>query len=69
MIAVSGEAAEGPGSYRDRVVRYGDTTSEGMREKARWVLAEQDGALLRPLDRVEPAHAFLPRPALPSPLL
>ena len=42
VIAGSGEAAEGPGSYRDRVVRYGDTTSEGMREKARWVLAEQE---------------------------
>ena len=42
VIAGSGEAAEGPGSYRDRVVRYGDTTPEGMREKARWVLAEQE---------------------------
>ena len=42
VIAGSGEAAEGPGSYRERTVCYGDTSREGLREKARWVLAEQE---------------------------
>jgi hypothetical protein len=42
VIAGSGEAAEGPGSYRERIIRYGDTSPVGMREKARWVLAEQE---------------------------
>ena len=42
ITAGSGEAAEGPGSYRERIVRYGDTSPAGMREKARWVLAEQE---------------------------
>ena len=40
--AGSGEAAEGPGSYRERIIRYGDTSPTGMLEKARWVLAEQE---------------------------
>jgi hypothetical protein len=38
LIAGTAEAREGPGSYRDRIVRFGDTTPEGLREKARWVL-------------------------------
>jgi hypothetical protein len=42
ITAGSGEAAEGPGSYRERIVRYGDTSPAGMHEKARWVLAEQE---------------------------
>jgi len=42
ITAGSGEAAEGPGSYRERIVRYDDTSPAGMREKARWVLAEQE---------------------------
>jgi hypothetical protein len=42
VTAGSGEAAEGAGSYRERTIRYGDTSPEGMREKARWVLAEQE---------------------------
>lgn len=42
VIAGSGEAAEGPGSYRERTIRYGDTSPEGMLEKARWVLGEQE---------------------------
>jgi hypothetical protein len=42
VIAGSGEAREGQGSYRERTIRYGDTSPEGLREKARWVLAEQE---------------------------
>jgi len=41
ITAGSGEAAEGTGSYRERTIRYGDTSPAGMREKARFVLAEQ----------------------------
>jgi len=37
VIAGSGEAREGQGSYRDRIVRYGETSSDALREKARWV--------------------------------
>ena len=42
VIAGSGEAREGSGSYRERTVRFGDTSVEGMREKARYVLAEME---------------------------
>ena len=37
-IAGSGEAPEGPGQYRDRIIRLGDTSPDAMREKARYVL-------------------------------
>lgn len=40
VVAGSGEAAEGKGTYRDNTVRLGDTSSEGLREKARFVLDE-----------------------------
>src|SRR5690606_22419414 len=40
--AGSADASEGAGNYRERTVRHGDTTPDGMREKARWVLAEQE---------------------------
>jgi hypothetical protein len=39
-IAGSGEAPEGRGSYRDHVVRLGDVSPAGLREKARFVLHE-----------------------------
>lgn len=42
VIAGSGEAQEGTGSYRERTVRFGDTSPEGMREKARYVLGEME---------------------------
>ena len=38
VIAGSGEAPEGPGGYRDRIIRLGDTSPDAMREKARYVL-------------------------------
>lgn len=42
VIAGSGEANEGPGSYAQRTVRLGDTSPEGMREKALHVLAAME---------------------------
>lgn len=38
----SGEAPEGAGSYRDNAIRLGDTSAQGLREKARWVLGEME---------------------------
>jgi hypothetical protein len=40
VIAGVADAAEGKGSYRDRTIRLGDTSAEGLREKARHVLGE-----------------------------
>ncbi len=39
VIAGSGESQEGPGAYRDRTVRYGDTSVDGMRDKIAHVMA------------------------------
>jgi hypothetical protein len=39
VISGSGEVQEGLGNYRDHIVRLGDTSAEGLREKARYVLA------------------------------
>jgi hypothetical protein len=41
-IAGSGEALEGKANYRDHVVRPGDTSPAGLREKARFVLGEME---------------------------
>lgn len=38
VIAGSGEAREGKGSYAERIVRLGDTSPDGLREKACFVL-------------------------------
>ena len=40
--AGSGEAVEGQASYRDRIVRRGDTSPEALREKACYVLGEME---------------------------
>lgn len=45
VIAGSGEAPEGQGSYRERCVRLGDVSPEGLREKARFVLGEMERRL------------------------
>lgn len=45
IVAGSGEAPEGQGSYRDRIVRPGDTSREGLREKVRFVMAEMQRRL------------------------
>lgn len=41
-IAGSGEVAEGKGRYEGRIVRAGDTSAVGLREKARHVLGEME---------------------------
>jgi hypothetical protein len=46
VVAGSGEAPEGHGNYRDHIVRLGDTTAEGLREKARFVLGEMERRML-----------------------
>ena len=45
VVAGSGEAPEGRGNYRDHIVRLGDVSQEGLREKAAWVLGEQERRL------------------------
>ena len=42
VIAGSGEAPEGPGEYRERIIRLGDTSPDAMREKARYVLGAME---------------------------
>ena len=45
VIAGSGEAREGGASYRERTVRYGETGTAAMREKAVYVLGEMERRL------------------------
>jgi hypothetical protein len=45
VIAGSGEVPEGRGNYPDRIVRKGDVSPDGLREKARWVLGEMERRL------------------------
>ncbi len=47
VVAGSGEATEGGASYRDRTVRYGETSPGAIREKAVFVLAEMERRLAR----------------------
>ena len=42
MISGSAEAGEGPGNYRDTIVRLGDTSAQAMQEKASFVLNEME---------------------------
>src|SRR5262252_991207 len=42
VAAGSGEATEGPGSYAERIIRFGDQSSAGMRDKARYVLGAME---------------------------
>ena len=42
IVAGSGEAPEGRDNYRDHIVRLGDVTAAGLREKARFVLGEME---------------------------
>ena len=39
-LAGAGEARPGPGPYSERIVRFGDTSPEGLREKVLVVIAE-----------------------------
>jgi len=45
VVAGSGEAPEGKPNYRDFIVRRGDVTPDGLREKARFVLATMESRL------------------------
>ena len=45
VIAGSGEVPEGQSNYRDDIVRRGDLTPEGLRQKARYVLSEMERRL------------------------
>ena len=45
VVAGSGEAPEGQANYRDHIVRRGDTSEEGLREKARFVLSAMEARL------------------------
>jgi hypothetical protein len=42
VIAGGGDARESGPSYRDRIVRLGDTSPEGLREKALFVIGEME---------------------------
>jgi len=42
IIAGSGEAEEGHASYRDRTIRFGDTSADGLRAKALYVLRRME---------------------------
>lgn len=41
-IAGSGEAPEGKDNYQDHIIRRGDTSDAGLRDKARYVLGEME---------------------------
>jgi hypothetical protein len=45
IVAGSGEAQEGKPNYRDFIVRRGDLTPDGLREKARYVLGTMESRL------------------------
>ena len=45
IVAGSAEAPEGHSNYRDHIIRRGDVTPDGLREKARWVLDEMERRL------------------------
>jgi hypothetical protein len=42
VIAGSAESAEGPGTREERIIRYGETTPDAMREKASHVLGAME---------------------------
>ena len=45
IVSGSAEAKEGGASYRESIVRLGDASAEGLREKVRWVLGEMERRL------------------------
>ena len=45
VVAGSGEAMEGGSTYRERTVRFGETSADAMREKAHYVLDEMERRL------------------------
>ena len=49
IVAGSAEAPEGKPNYRDFIVRFGDVSPAGLRDKARWVLSHAMEARLSAL--------------------
>ncbi len=47
IIAGGGDARESGPSYRDRIVRLGDTSPEGLREKVSYVIGEMERRMQR----------------------
>jgi hypothetical protein len=45
MLAGGGDARSGSEPYRERIVRFGDTSPEGLREKVTFVIAEMERRL------------------------
>lgn len=45
VVAGSGEAQEGAATYRERTIRYGETSPDAIREKALYVLGEMERRL------------------------
>jgi hypothetical protein len=45
IISGSGEVPEGKANYRDHIIRPGDTSPDGLREKAAYVLNEMEARL------------------------
>jgi hypothetical protein len=45
VISGSAEVEDGRASYRERTIRFGDTSAEGMREKARFVLGRMESRM------------------------
>ena len=45
VIAGSGEAPEGFGSYQERIIRLGETSPDAMREKAQYVLGAMESRM------------------------
>lgn len=45
IIAGSGESEEGHATYRERTVRYGETSADAMRDKVRYVLGVMQGRM------------------------
>ena len=44
-LSGGGDARSGPQPYRERIVRYGDTSPDGLREKVRFVIEEMERRL------------------------
>jgi hypothetical protein len=71
VAAGSGEASDGPGSYAERIVRLGDQSRDGMRDKARYVRGAMErrmGALgfgWRDVTATQIYTVFDPHPIVP----
>jgi hypothetical protein len=42
VLSGSAEAPDGPGTYKERAIRFGDHSPDGLREKLRWILGEME---------------------------